>query len=333
MPLLNYSSYVKAISLGVANHELFPITEILIGSITDNEHFIQTFNKNEVYNITTKKSSNWCTNSSDIPKNIKKAASLQAFESLILNYFDEFLMPILVNTKEELTYQNLITLIENDTDIQEDNKLALINLYKRNELTEFLCETFIYAILADNKEKNEIEDVIEIKPIDEQIKNTTELDSMLNKLAKKRNLTPPQTIDEMETNYVTELFDAYKDKLGLSEFTKETLDYYPKLKTDFLRQRKNFYSAESIRESARDSFGKHATDEFNKLKEETYDSIVYVHENFYENGFDRLRSVLMHISHVDLKKSLLTRVHGWITVNEKMGFCHMLDLRWVDDNE
>lgn len=339
MPILNYSSYAKAISLGVANPDLFPITEILIGSITNNEYFIDTFNKNEVYNITNTKSSLWCSNQANIPKSIKKAASSQAIESLLLDYFDEFLLPILIKAKEEQTYQRLLELIEADTVIKKDNKLALINLYNSNQLTEFLAETFIYAILADNKSKdtNDIQVTLNPKPIDFHIENSKKLQDFLNKTIKKKDLAPPSSIENKETIYIDELLKAYGNKENLEIFTKETLENYPRYKSNFLRQRKDFYSAESVKESVRDALGKDGLAEFNKLTEETHDAIIDVHEEEYANGFERLKKVTSHVTTVQLSKSSLNLIHGLISTSEKKGFCHMLvnnkKLKWVMEDE
>ena len=148
-------------------------------------------------------------------------------------------------------------------------------------------------------------------------------------------ITPPETIEADELIYVTELMKVYAEALGIDKLPVDVLEKYSKYRQNFERQRKNYYSAETIRRFVRDVF----TDskQFEVLKGETYDGIIEVHEADYPTGFDRLNAVTKHVSTVSTDKSLLCSKLHCIGNSEKKGVCHMLvnDKRiiWVNNDD
>ena len=110
----------------------------------------------------------------------------------------------------------------------------------------------------------------------------SKLRTLLAKLPHPVILSPPDELSEDEMPYVEALLDAYADAEGLEELSKDELDSYRKYKKNFQRQRKDYYAAESVRRGTREAFGNADPDQFETLKNETYDGIVDVHEQDYD---------------------------------------------------
>ncbi|KJR44365.1 hypothetical protein UF75_5255 [Desulfosporosinus sp. I2] len=148
-------------------------------------------------------------------------------------------------------------------------------------------------------------------------------------------IDPPKALDSNELIYVTELLKAYAEAIGIEEFPIDVLEKYSRYNQNFARQRKDYYSAETIRRFVRDVF----TDskQFEVLKDETFDGIIEVLESDYSNGFERLNAVVKHASTVSTDKSLLSSKLHCIGNSEKKGVCHMLvndkRLKWVNNDD
>ena len=101
------------------------------------------------------------------------------------------------------------------------------------------------------------------------------------------------------------------------------------------RQRKDYYSAETIRRFVRDTLTD--SQQFDILKEEIYNGIIDTHEQKYDNGYKRLVEDLKQASVTNTSKSMLDSKLHCIGNSERKGVCHMLvndeKLRWVDKDE
>lgn len=148
-------------------------------------------------------------------------------------------------------------------------------------------------------------------------------------------LTPPDTIDTVEMPYISALLEAYSDELRIKingiEMLKKHNCYFEHLK----RQRKDYYSIETIRRFVRDIFTN--SKQFDILKDEIYDGVIDVYEQQYENGYKRLVEVLKQASLTNTSKSKLDCKLHCIGNSERKGICHMLvndnKLRWVKEDE
>lgn len=106
-------------------------------------------------------------------------------------------------------------------------------------------------------------------------------------------LIPPDNVADEELRYISELLAAYADALGCDVLTQSDLSD-PKLyrfQKDFSKQRRDFYAAETIRRASRDSLATYGIEAFQSLKDETYAGIEDTLDNYYENGFLRLKAV------------------------------------------
>lgn len=329
MDVLNFSSYAKAIEKGMINPDHTEITRLLLGFIIDRD---DVTNKNgEQYFIDSNTAHQWWLQKEEIPRNIKIAASRPDVQETVNDYFDEKVLNVLSQPKDADTYSTLHNLITQQ-DMSDDTRLNLLELKMNNELSEFLAQTFIYAIQKTNKNKKVSTNVTK-NLIEDDVK---QFQILLSKLQKPISLIPPNDLGDHELKYVYELFAAYAEAEGLEYFTKDDFIAHRRYKKDFERQRKNYYAAESVRQSIRDTLLPIESKDFEILKEETYDGIVPVYDRTYPNGYERLYAVMQHATIVRINKSLLAQLPGWIGASETQGVCHMLvndeKIRWVDED-
>lgn len=147
-------------------------------------------------------------------------------------------------------------------------------------------------------------------------------------------IEPPSEIDndEKEMPYIKELLRAYSEKEKIEIENVENLAAYPECKENFNRQRKNYYAIETVERFVRDTFTNE--DELKKLKDEIYEGIIEVHEEKYNNGFERLKADLKQAVKVITNKSLLDSHLKLIGNAERKGTCHKLvndnRIKWVE---
>jgi len=155
------------------------------------------------------------------------------------------------------------------------------------------------------------------------------------KLSLPPSVIPSATISEDELNYISELLKAYSDILNIDINTVEALAAYKNYFEHLNRQRKDYYSAETIRRFVRDTITD--SQQFEILKSEVYDGVIDVHEQSYDNGYKRLVAVLVQASQTTTSKSLLDSKLHCIGNSERKGVCHMLandkKISWVKEND
>jgi len=106
----------------------------------------------------------------------------------------------------------------------------------------------------------------------------------------------------------------------------------------YKRQRKDFYAAESVRQGTRETYGDTDPDQFEVLKEETYDGVIDVWEQKHLNGYIRLNAVLAQATHIRIDRCWLCRDTDWIGNSQRKGVCHILAndgiiTKWVNKDE
>lgn len=146
------------------------------------------------------------------------------------------------------------------------------------------------------------------------------------------SLTPEEIIEPEEMNYISALLEAYSDELNTTIETTDALKAYDFYFKHLNRQRKDYYSAETIRRFVRDTL----TDslQFDILKEEVYNGIIDTHEQNYDSGYKRLVADLTQATVTNTSKCLLDSKLHCIDNSTRKGTCHMLvndnRLKWVD---
>lgn len=152
------------------------------------------------------------------------------------------------------------------------------------------------------------------------------------KITMSSSITPTDVIDSDEMPYISALLQAYSDELNIQIDTIESLKAYSTYFKNLNRQRKDYYSAETIRRFVRDTLTD--SQQFNVLKEEVYNGIIDTHEQDYDSGYKRLIADLQQAAIINTSKCMLDSKLHCIGVSERKGTCHMLvndnRLKWVN---
>lgn len=331
MKIFNYSSYANIFEEGLEKKNMTEMTEKLFTPIIDGR-VAQVYNaKDEPYLIDSKTAKNWCDGIRDIPKSIKNAIKNKEIIEYVKTYFEskivnEYLSPF----KATAMYEKMVELV-NVSNLHSSAKQELIGYYDSKNYSLFLSVAFLYAISQDNKlrdissEKEEVENNINL--LNEIIKSVP---------PRPHPIEPPQEIATEELVYVEELFNVYSEKSNEKCTCEEDLNKHIPLKKNFITQRKNYYSAETVRRGLRDTMVE-GEDSFENLKDEIYDGVIDVREREYDLAYDRLNAVMSHATTVTTSYNLNQKLLGWIGPAEKKGVCHMLvndhRLRWMEDED
>lgn len=144
---------------------------------------------------------------------------------------------------------------------------------------------------------------------------------------------PPETIEAWENNYIHSMYEAFADHLACEVTaltTPEDFGHDEELTVTFQQGRESFYSAESLKEFARDNLASEADREFDKLLGETNQGLRMLLAKRHDSGFKALVAALERVLNLPYSNSLL---HLEISVLDRMGFCHHLAnrqvIRWV----
>lgn len=141
---------------------------------------------------------------------------------------------------------------------------------------------------------------------------------------------------ELQLKYLYALVDAYNDAEHSSITLPDLKKFKKKYKDNFYEQRVNFYEADCLKNFSRDTL-KSDDNEFQKLLDDTYDGVINTSRKNYDNGYNRLLSVLEQAVNINLDASQLYHIPGIINNKRKIGFCHMLvnddRISWIDEEE
>jgi hypothetical protein len=129
---------------------------------------------------------------------------------------------------------------------------------------------------------------------------------------------PPAQPAEAESLYLRKLLDAYGNHLGLSVANREELTSHPELAGHYNRQRVLFYSAESLRNFARDRTPPRT---FSSLQDDVYNGVIDICETSHADALERLRKTVTAAGQLDVSGNALV---GVARVADKQGICHQL---------
>ena len=129
--------------------------------------------------------------------------------------------------------------------------------------------------------------------------------------------------------YLRKLLDAYEDHLGSPVTTDADLDGDPAMLEHYHRQRVLFYSAEALRNFARDRTPEGT---FASLQNDVYHGVVDVYEAERDSGLGRVKATVGRAAIIDVSGNALV---GVAHVTDKQGVCHQLAnddvLTWVSN--
>ena len=129
---------------------------------------------------------------------------------------------------------------------------------------------------------------------------------------------PPVEPTEAESLYLRKLFDAYGDHLRRPVAACEDLAPHYELEGHYNRQRVLFYSAESLRNFARDRTPSRT---FESLQEDVYNGVIDICEAAHSDALERLRKSVSAAGQLDVSGNGLV---GVTKVADKQGICHQL---------
>ena len=142
---------------------------------------------------------------------------------------------------------------------------------------------------------------------------------------------PPPTPAAEESVYIRKLLDAYEDHLDTALDTSDDLDGVPAIRQHYNRQRELFYSAEALRNFARDRTPEGT---FSLFQEDVYYGVVDVYEEAHDSGFERVKATVGRAAMINVTGNALT---GVARVTDKQGICHQLAndciLTWIGGGE
>ena len=148
---------------------------------------------------------------------------------------------------------------------------------------------------------------------------------------------PPAELAEHEQAYIEALYAAYGDAAKVDVFDHASLASYPEYDEDLKERRIDYFAAESIRCSIIELQGADLQDQFSVLKSEMYAGVRNTALKRYDDGFERMLSVMDQATVTPVDQYVLSRSPYWINNRIKQGVCHFLvtdgKLRWVKRND
>lgn len=308
------------------------VAELLLGLITDKALDGQL---SPDYSTSAKKISRLFNFKDDVHGDIIALASTEKIIESMPESFVSKVVPYLKPTQIEDMKESLRRLIDGDMSIAPNKKKDLLSLVDKDDLSCFLSEVYLYALNRSNKAavgKYDMEVAAEIAPDDIAL-----LNKIYSKYPRPREMVVPNEPTDEELAYITQLLEAYAEAAGVPELSRSALSGYPKYNNDLRQRRKEYYAAETIRRGTREVFKESDADQFELLKEETYDGIFDIHSQDYKSGYDRLLKVMTQVSSIQINKCSLSKLPEWIGNKEKKGVCHILAndgrISWVVRDE
>lgn len=129
---------------------------------------------------------------------------------------------------------------------------------------------------------------------------------------------PPDQPTSEESIYLKQLLEAYSDHLNKSVTSCDDLSDNEELANHYQRQRVLFYSAESLRNFARD---RTPPQTFSALQNDIFDGVIDTSEAEHADAFARVRATVTAAGSLDISGNALVKV---TRVSDKQGICHQL---------
>ncbi len=129
--------------------------------------------------------------------------------------------------------------------------------------------------------------------------------------------SPPAYPAPNEAIYVRALLDAYEERVGTIISSPDILQD-AELTKHFSRSRREFYSAEALREFSRDNV---PSGTFDELLEEVHDGIIDVVESQHRDAVERVLQVVRQAKALPLTANALV---PRVTTTDRGGMCHQL---------
>lgn len=324
MGKVTFSSFCKAFTAHSARTPSH-ISRRLLRLITDCDCVKNQ--KGNRYSFKSKELLEFLNGEERIYRNITKDLSKDVVIKHIEFDFEDMCYELLNEDVFDLVYADLKEQINCDNTLLNERKNELLG--GRDDLISNGPDIFIYAIGNDNltnPKKRKEKKALTPSEIQKRIIE------LINKYPKPLQIEVPKEITTEEMTYVSAILEAFAEDAGVKIILEDELlskEDYQKYKKKLDRYRADFYKAESIRESLKDTKLEKEVGVFKQLEDETYDSIIDKVEEDYPTSFARMTSVLNHVTAVTLHSLI---VSSWVGSAEKKGVCHILvnegKIRW-----
>jgi hypothetical protein len=139
--------------------------------------------------------------------------------------------------------------------------------------------------------------------------------------------TPPSAVAPTENGYIVQLFSVIAERLGTPLSTPADFSNDPAMLRLFTRSRLAFYSAEGLKELARDQMADASF--FETFLQHFADGLFHTYTKDWPSGLCRLQATVQAAQYLPLEDHVLTP-HA--TPNDREGVCHHLanngDIMW-----
>ena len=232
---------------------------------------------------------------------IVKASIGAYFRKNVIRHF----MP---DMEEEIIF-HLRGVIKEDGNISDSKRSELLALGKKDTFAEFLGQVYLYSLTRNNVLSPEAKEQL-----------NTELEQY--KRHPLEEVEVPDAIIHEERAYTEALAECYAQAEHKTSFSLDDISAFPEFEEHLADQRRYYFAAEAVRRGTRDIYNK--DDQFNVLKDETYEGVKEIWRRSAHNGLERLSNVLIRAEELRTDRCWLCRDTDWIGMAQKKGICHFL---------
>jgi hypothetical protein len=321
-----YSTFARELSkaASVSGRFMTPLAMALIGSVVKKDNI-----KNEHGAPLTVNSSyarRWFQGAEDIPNVIVKEFDEPEAQNQALNGMNEFASDYLIQDKLKVVCAEMYLMVQSVPLIPSETNKKIKDEFDSADWVSFLTDSFLVSLRQKNginakKNTELLASLKETRMVVDYIKKTYGLPV---------HILVPEDPTDLELRYSEALREAYQEDANIHIISLKDLKTDPalsKYKTDFDRQRRYFYAAESLKEATRDT--ELFSDEkmsFENFKKEIRDKTREEFDAGHKNGYERMIAVTDKAAVVDLKTLLDSDLH-WVTESAKRGAVH----EWIND--
>lgn len=328
MAVITFSDICKAFESHAKVTNMSAISRRLLKLITDQEGVLNE--KGEKYRFQNKELIELFRGELDIFPNIRKAAVDYKIQSNVEFNFEDACYDLLEEENFDNVLDKLVGLVEKDENLnstQRNEMLSDVN----SDLLRIGPKIFLYSLRNNNNTKPKVKKAKKPATIEGAL---DALKKLIDKFPKPMAIEVPEEISITEMKYVSAILEAFAEDAEVEVISHGDLitkAEYTKYRTKFDRYRMDYYRAESIKESLKDTKLESENGLFEKLENETYESIIDKVEDNYDTSYQRMNGVLEHVTTVELS-SLLAKIPGLVGSSQKKGLCHILvneeRIRW-----
>ncbi len=320
MFVITFSDVCKAFDAHAKTNSMSVISRRLLKLITDQEGVVNE--KGEKYRIQNKELIELFRGELDIFPNIRQAANDYRIRKKIDFDFEDACADLLEDYEFDNVQNELIKLVNADERLSIVDKKRILG-YRNGDLLSIGPSIFLYSLQNNNNTKPKAKKTKKPATLEESL---DALKRIIDKFPKPITIDVPEKISVTEMVYVSAILDAFAEDAGVSVISQGELitkPEYAKYKRKLDRYRMDYYKAEGIKESLKDTKLESENGLFEKLEDETYDSIIDKVEDDYSTSYERMNSVLQHVTTVELS-SLLAKIPDLVGSAQKKGLCHIL---------